>query len=496
MVDDELRVRGLGAPVQIGVDRWGIAHIRAQNPDDLFFAQGFNAARDRLWQIDLWRKRGLGLLAADFGPGFLAQDWASRLFLYRGDMDVEWAAYGADARAICTAFAAGINAYIDLVAAEPGRLPPEFAALGTRPSKWQPEDVVRIRTHGWMRNALSEVARANVLARADADIDRLRIDLDPPVRPHVADGLSLDSIPLNALDLYKLAVAPVSFSEARLSAGIREAWQWIEVGAGGEVARGAEPPASNNWAVDGRHTATGRPIVASDPHRVHAVPSLRYLVHLTAPGLDLIGAGEPNLPGIAIGHNGHVAFGLTLFLGPDQEDVYVYETRSEDAGAYRFRDEWEPMRVIEETFEIRGAVRLRLPLKFTRHGPVVYENAPTRRAIAVRTVWSEPGAAPYGASLGALRARSVGEFREAMRRWGTPPVNQVCADRHGDIAWITAGAQPDPAELGRARARAGRRPVRVGRVPAGGLAAVGDQSGRRRRRIGERDEPAPRLASR
>src|SRR5216683_2689266 len=104
-----LPVRGLSAPVQIDVDKWGVPHIKAQNMPDLFFAQGFNAARDRLWQIDLARKRGLGLLAADFGPGYLAQDYASRLFLYRGDMAREWASYSPDAQAICQAFAAGIN---------------------------------------------------------------------------------------------------------------------------------------------------------------------------------------------------------------------------------------------------------------------------------------------------------------------------------------------------------------------------------------------------
>src|SRR5690349_14643398 len=188
-------------PPEIRVDRWGVAHIRADNTNDLFFAQGFNAARDRLWQIDLWRKRGLGLLAADFGPGYLAQDRAARLFLYRGDMDAEWNAYGPDARAICDAFARGINAYVDLVDQEPARLPPEFVLLGTRPSRWSADDVVRIRTHGWMRNALSEVWRANVMARSSADADRLRLNLEPPVEPYVAEGIDLAAIPIQVLDV-------------------------------------------------------------------------------------------------------------------------------------------------------------------------------------------------------------------------------------------------------------------------------------------------------
>jgi penicillin amidase len=172
---------GLAAPAEIRIDRWGIPHISAESLADLFFTQGFNAARDRLWQIDLWRKRGLGLLAADFGPGYLMQDRASRLFLYRGDMDAEWRSYGDDAEVICTAFAAGINAYVRLIEAGTMPLPKEFSVLGTRPGRWQPADVVRIRTHCLSRNAASEVFRANVLALADPETDLLRAKLSPPV---------------------------------------------------------------------------------------------------------------------------------------------------------------------------------------------------------------------------------------------------------------------------------------------------------------------------
>src|ERR1700723_3853726 len=133
---EKLQLAQLRAPVEICIDQWGVPHIRAESLWDLFLAQGFNAARDRLWQIDLARKRGLGLLAADFGPGYLAQDRAARLFLYRGDMDAEWACYGSDSKSICTSFVQGINAYIDLIDKHPERMPQEFIQLGTRPSKW------------------------------------------------------------------------------------------------------------------------------------------------------------------------------------------------------------------------------------------------------------------------------------------------------------------------------------------------------------------------
>ncbi|MDX5400965.1 MAG: penicillin acylase family protein, partial [Rhodobacterales bacterium] len=282
---------GLSAPVTLRIDRWGLTHIRAEGKADLFFAQGFNAARDRLWQIDLWRKRGLGLLAADFGPGYLMQDRAARLFLYRGDMAPEWAAYGDDAEAICTAFAAGINAYVDLVLRGDAPLPAEFGVLGTRPAHWAPEDVVRIRTHCLTRNAGSELARAQVLALADPDVDLLRAPLNPAVPAEEWRVNAGEGFPSEALAVMELATAPVTFSADRLAAGLEEAARWSRVDARKTVVQAPSVEGSNNWVISGARTASGRPIMASDPHRQHAAPSLRYMVHLTAPGIDVIGAG-------------------------------------------------------------------------------------------------------------------------------------------------------------------------------------------------------------
>jgi penicillin amidase len=440
--EQHLTIAGLSAPVDIRIDTWGVPHIKAENLPDLFFAQGFNAARDRLWQIDLARKRGLGLLAADFGPGYLEQDRAARLFLYRGDMDAEWACYGSDSKDICTAFVNGIDAYIDLLGSRPELVPPEFTQLGTKPSKRAAEDVVRVRTHGWVRNALSEIVRANVMAKSDADTDLLRANLEPHVEPYVAKGIDLRSIPLAVLDVYKLAIAGVTFCEYRLNAPIEKAGVWKKMTPLGEVIAEASMQGSNNWTIDGKRTSTERPILANDPHRAHAVPSLRYLVHLTAPGFDAIGTGEPILPGIMIGHNGHSAFGLTLFFGPDEEDVYVYETKPGDPNSYRYQGGWEGMTIVEESVEVKGAPDQKLTLKFTRHGPVIFEDAPNNRAYAVRTVIIEPGATPYAASLISMRARSFDAFRKAMRNWAVPAVNQVYADVKGDVGWITAGYSP------------------------------------------------------
>src|SRR5437868_4625646 len=172
-------IAGLQAQGKIVVDVWGIPHIYAANEHDLFFLQGFNAARDRLWQIDLWRKRGLGLLAKDFGPGYVEQDRALRLFLYRGDMNTEWASYGPKAKSYAEMFVAGVNAFIADVRAGRRPLPMEFKIAGTMPDPWTVDDIVRVRSHGLTRNVASEVKRSLVACAAGLDADRLRVRLQP-----------------------------------------------------------------------------------------------------------------------------------------------------------------------------------------------------------------------------------------------------------------------------------------------------------------------------
>ena len=202
-------LNGLEQPASITVDEWGVPHIEAQTHYDAFFVQGFNAARDRLWQIDLWRRRGLGELSTIFGEAYLEQDRAARLFLYRGDLYREWLAYGSDAKRIAEAFTAGINAYIDLIEADPDLLPPEFALLGYQPARWAPEDTVRIRSNGLWRNVVTEVRRARIWCELGEDATRVWKVLEPAWRTKMPAGLDPCSIPSEVLDTYLLAKAPV-----------------------------------------------------------------------------------------------------------------------------------------------------------------------------------------------------------------------------------------------------------------------------------------------
>ena len=417
-------VAGLEQPADIIVDEWGVPHIYAGTHYDAFFVQGFNVARDRLWQIDTWRRRGLGMLSEVLGPNYIEQDRASRLFLYSGDMYREWLAYGSDAKRIAVAFTAGINAYIDLIDREPGLLPLEFRMLDYRPARWDAADVVRIRTHGIMRNVSNEVHRARIACLAGLDMADYWIQLEPDWTTRIPEGFDPCSIPEDVLTVSRLARAPVVFTQPEMTAK--------------RVADSEQGPVSgsNNWSIAPERTSTGRPILANDPHRGHSVPSLRYIAHLVGPGLNVIGAGEPALPGLSIGHNERIAFGLTVF-GIDQEDLYVYE-RSE--AGYRYGEGWLPFSERREQVPVRGGDPVEVVLRFTRHGPVIFEDETS--AYAIRGVWSEPGTSAYFGSVEYMRSQNWREFVAALNRWGTPAENQVYADIDGNIGYKPAGVFP------------------------------------------------------
>jgi penicillin amidase len=430
---------GLTSPADIVIDHWGIAHIFAANVHDAFFLQGYNAARDRLWQIDLWRKRGLGLLSKSLGPAYLDQDRATRLFLYRGDMDKEWSAYAPDARQWVTAFVDGVNAYVAQVRRGDRPLPIEFKLTDTLPEPWRPEDVLRIRSHALVSNVTSEVTRAQVACAGGLKADELRRKIEPQGHKMVVPaGLSPCDVPADVLKDYLLATKQVEF---KAPAG---APQQASLTPERELAAAVDAQSiegSNNWTIAPSHTATGRPILANDPHRQLGTPSLRYIVGINAPGLNIIGAGEPALPGISLGHNADIAFGLTIF-SIDQEDLYVYELKVDDPLKYRYQSGWETMRVVRETIEVKGGAPREVELHFTRHGPVLAEDAAKHRAFAMRTVWNEPGLSGYFQSSRMLMAKSWDEFKAAGNAWGAPPLNLVYADIQGNIGWVAAGRTP------------------------------------------------------
>jgi penicillin amidase len=206
-----------------------------------------------------------------------------------------------------------------------------------------------------------------------------------------------------------------------------------------------DSPGSNNWVVSGKHTASGAVLLANDPHRQVTNPSLRYLVHLNAPGWDVIGATEPAIPGVAIGHNGRIGWGLTI-VGTDYDDVFVEELNPENHNQAKWRGEWYPLRVVADTIEVRGGASRTVERKYSRHGPIFYEDRMNHRAYALRSTLQEPGTAEY---LGALRlnqaslAPTCRAFLEQQRYYLAPSENMICGDVEGNIAWHASALTPN-----------------------------------------------------
>ncbi len=412
-LEGDIPLSGLREPVEVLRDRWGIPHIYAKNTPDLFFAQGFIAAQDRLFQIDTWRRIGLGETAAVTGMHAVEGDRFARLMLYRGDMQAEWNSYSPDALEIATAFTQGINAYIDQSAE---KLPIEFQILGYKPQKWKPQDILGrmsgiIMSGNWQR----EVARARLISKIGLAQARLIAPTEPQRDYGPAPGLDLQLIGPQVVDSYLAATRPLKF----------------------------DPPnsESNNWVVDGTLSTSGKPLLAGDPHRTIASPSLRYLVHLNAPGWNVIGSGEPALPGVAIGHNDQIAWAFTI-VGTDQSDLYVEETDPADPRQYRVGDQWLPMKIVHDVIPVKGREAVPVELRFTRHGPVIYQDEQRHLAFALRWAGSEPGGAAYLGSLAVSRAKNRDEFLKALESWKIPCLNFAYADVTGTIGWVAAALTP------------------------------------------------------
>jgi penicillin G amidase len=404
--------------IEILRDNWGVPHIYAKTADDAFYGQGYIAAMDRLFQLDLWRRQNTGHLAEILGPEALPRDRIARLVRYRGDWDAEWQSYSPDAKRIATEFVHGINAYIKWLN---GKRPIEFQAAGYDPQPWEPEDVAaRIAGLLMTRNARQEVERAQDIRRFGLDQVQRYLPPDPFIKIEVPKDLDLSLITSAILRDYNAAIAIPSFGSPQ----------------------GVGEQGSNNWVVDGTMTATGKPILANDPHRPVILPSLRKTWHLVAPGLNVIGAGEPALPGIALGHNDKIAWGFTI-VGIDQQDLYVEKLNPENPDEYRYRGAWRKVEIEHQQVKVRGRdTPADVELRYTIHGPIIYEDRAKNVAYALKWVGAEPGGAGYLAALALMRAQNWSEFLKGVAHYKVPSENLVYADTRGNIGWIAAGYAP------------------------------------------------------
>ena len=433
-IDGAIDLPGLENPVEVIRDQWGVPHIYAQSMDDLFFAQGFVMAQDRLWQMEMWRRQRQGRLAEVLGPAAVARDRQTRMLMYRGlpdDNDAEWTSYHPEGKRIFTAYTNGVNAFMAYAG---DNLPVEFKLTGIRPEPWTPETVIlRAASFGGARG---ELQLARDVAELGLEAANRRANPDPWNDLQVPEGLDVSIIGdevvaslgrggggLPRPDILPEYTALVSQTTLNMPTG--------------EIA----DPGSNNWVVSGRLSATGLPVVVNDPHRQVTLPSLRYIVHLNAPGWNVIGSGEPPFVGVAIGHNERLAWGLTI-VGTDTHDVFVEEVNPDNPNEVRWDGAWEPLTIVTEDIEVKGEEPRTVELKFSRHGPIFYEDAVNHRAYALRSIMNDPGTASYLGGLRLDQTENCREFLDAAMYWKFPSENLICGDVEGNISWQASALTP------------------------------------------------------
>ena len=432
----------LNDKVEVLRDKFGINHIYANNQRDLFYMQGYLAARDRLFQFEIWRRQATGTVSEIFGESELERDIGTRLFMFRGDIKEELNHYHDDGYEIITSYTDGINAYISEVRNNPESLPIEFKILGIKPEIWTPSDVIS-RHQGLLGNIELELNIGRAVSKIG--VDKVK-DLqwfhpkDPELK--LDEKITEEDLDQDILKLYNAYRKPIKFKKEYLLEEFRKN-EDLEVSFL-ENSKNLEDEfsiGSNNWVISGKKSESGYPILANDPHRTIVAPSLRYLTHLVAPGWNVIGGGEPEIPGISIGHNGYGAWGLTVFR-TDAEDLYIYELNPENSKQYYHKGEWIDFNIIKESIPIKGGEDYEIKLYYTIHGPVTLIDENRNRAYAVRCGWLEIGGSPYLASLRMNQSNSWEEFREACNYSNIPGENMIWADKDGNIGWQAVGIAP------------------------------------------------------
>jgi penicillin amidase len=440
------QIPGLREPVEVIRDQYGINHIYAKNEHDLFFAQGFCAAKDRLFQFEMWRMQATGTTAEVFGEKELKRDIGTRRFKYRGNISQELNHYHSNGEAIVRAFTDGVNACIREALKDPSKLPMEFKLLGIKPKEWTPEVVIS-RHQGLLGNIGEEITTGRQVATVGPEKAR-ELDVFEPGQPVLDIDQAIDKERLfdNVVDLYdafrkSMAITP---KDLVLSANTNEKeYKLLATQDEEDIDKmiHSDVIGSNNWIISGRLSQSGYPMLANDPHRALSAPSLRYMVHLNAPGWNVVGGGEPTIPGVSVGHNDHGAWGLTIFA-IDGEDLYVYELNPSNKRQYKYQGRWEDMRAIKDTIHVKGSQDVFVDHLFTRHGPVSYVDENNNTAYAIRCAWLEPGGAPYLASLRIDQAKDWDEFRKGCSYSHIPGENMIWADRKGNIGWQAVGIAP------------------------------------------------------
>jgi penicillin amidase len=409
----ELKIGGLNAPVEVLRDQWGVPHIYAKNHHDLFFAQGFVQAQDRLFQMEINRRLASGRLSEIIGPEAVPVDRFLRTMGIMRASRAEYLTYAQADKEILQAFSDGITAFIK---SRTDRLPIEFRLMGFKPEPWRPEHTI-----GWAKFMA-------MMGGKDWQEELVRSILARKMGNEKAASLlglnktGTKSIIPSALDLsaLKLTRSPCPFIPSK----------------GG---------ASNNWVVHGSRTDTGSPLLENDMHLDVRIPSVWYEMHLTGGEYDVIGLSLPGVPMIIAGHNRHIAWGIT-FAYMDVEDVYMEKLNTEKPARYLYKGEWKDVKLIKEPIRIKGEDKPVIhEVMETIHGPIISNQVQKAKGLgyALALKWSahDPGNINQGLK-GLNLAGNFKEFKEAAQTWTDPSINLVYADRDGNIGYVLAGRIP------------------------------------------------------
>ncbi len=412
-ISGDLRVSGIKEPVKIIRDSYGVPHIYAKNEPDLYFALGYAMAQDRLWQMDFSRRLGQGRLSEIFGEDFVKVDRYFRILTAAGinkEIPVE-------SLTMLQSFANGVNAYLKT---HGDRLPIEFRVLRYRPEPWQVDDyifIVKVITWALSVGWNTDLTAATILKRVGAQMFKDAFPLWPGHAPLIIPEKTSAFSPIP-----KLPIETARIIERLIplySAG-----------------------ASNNWVVAGKKSINGKPILANDTHLPLKNPSFWWEVHLVCPGIDVSGFAVPGVPGIAIGHNRHVAWGITNVM-VDDVDFYIEKINPKNPRQYWYKDRWEAMKVKVETIRIKGKDPVKAEILLTRNGPIVNDTSGDLKENPISARWSFTDAQqPVQAGSLLLKARDIEGIKEALRYWEVPGQNFVFADTNGNIGYWCCASVP------------------------------------------------------
>jgi penicillin amidase len=421
-----LTVAGLSAPVEVLRDRQGVPHIRAKNLPDLLFAQGYVTAQDRLWQMDMTRRYAAGELAEILGPDQLLHDREERILSLRQAAQHVVSNLDDHQRTLVESYARGVNAFIE---SHQSKLPLEFRLLGYTPRPWKPEDSFLVGAE--LAHSLSHDQFVAKLLR-----EKLTTLLGTQKARDLYPNVSWrDHPPALEMQEPKQPASNNPDDEDDPSDDTNVAAVFSSLTASDEDSL---VPGSNNWAVSGAHTVTGKPILSSDMHLHHQIPNVWYEAHLTAPGFDVVGVTLPGLPFVIVGHNQRIAWAFTN-LGPDVEDIFVENFNAQ--GEYQTPAGWKQPQRRHEVIHVKGRSDVAFDVLSTRHGPVVTELVPgERRKLALEAVFYRVGVEFPFEELD--RAGNWKEFRHALEHFTIPSQNTMYADVDGHIGYQSTGVIP------------------------------------------------------